>query len=526
MKKFVFVLLSILLFAAMLAGCGGTAATEPASSAPTEAAPAATAEPLPTDVTVAVSVAPGTFDPIGPGGMSISYFTTYQIFATLYQSDATGATVPKLAVSEEKSADGTAVTIKVRTDAKFHNGDPVTVDDIVFSYNTYMTSPMGQILLNYLGPAMTKIDDETVSISLVYPNVNYKGCLSIVYIVPKAVYESDPAAFGNNPVGAGAYKFVSYTNNELVELQAFDGYFEGIAPIKTLYIKVISDPTTAAIALESGEIDVLFNVPAIDLERLAANPSLAVYKRPSDGTISLGLLRGEAMDNPKVREAIFHGINPNDALIAARNGDGTLPTDLVPAGSIGNLAGVTDYSSTYDPDLASQLLAESGFDATTPITLTLCPGYFGADASASGLSIANNLNAIGFNIVTETVDPNVCSQRWMSGDLEMMINKQGSYIMNITDVLNWYTTTGDFFGMNNAAAKSAVLDEQVNAARFALTEDAYLEAGTAMLKTFYDTYQIVPLYTANENVVYNASLSNVIVDPSAYGYVLVYYWTY
>jgi peptide/nickel transport system substrate-binding protein len=241
---------------------------------------------------------------------------------------------------------------------------------------------------------------------------------------------------------------------------------------------------------------------------------------------SLGLMKGETMDNIKVRQAIFHGVNPEDALIAARNGDGILPTDLTPEKNIGSLTGMVDYSNTYNPELAKQLLAESGFDPATPITFTLCPSYFGADASAAGISIVNNLQEIGFNVVTENLDGNVCTEKWLSGGAEMMINKQGSAPMLITDTLNWYTTTGDFFGMNNATSKSPELDEAVNAMRYALNEADYKAAGETALKLFYDTYQVLPLYTPNENVVYNAQLKNVIVDPSAYGYVLAFYWSY
>lgn len=530
MNKIVLTLLSLLLIAGMLTGCA-PAAEEPAAAEPE--APAAEEEvaaepeaPKPTSVTVAINFPPGGFDPIGMGNLTNSPFINPQIFCSLYGRDENASVVNKLAASEEITADGSAVIIKVRDDVKFHNGDPVTVDDIVFSYNTYLTSPSGQIMLNYVGAEMTKIDDETVSVPLMYPNVDYKGIIHYAYIVPKVLYESDPVAFNTNPVSCGAYEFVSFTNNEMIELKAFSDYFEGAAPIETIFAKVISDPSTAAIALESGEIDVLFSVPALELERLTENEDLAVFKRPSNGMLSLGLMKGETMDNIKVRQAIFHGVNPEDALIAARNGDGVLPTDLTPEDNIGSLAGMVDYSNTYDPELAKQLLEESGFDLATPITFTLCPTYFGADASASGISVVNNLQELGLNIVVENLDGNVCTEKWISGGVEMMINKQGVAPMLITDTLNWYTSTGDFFGMNNATAKSSELDEAVNAMRFALTEEAYKAAGETALKLFYDTYQILPLYSPNENVVYNAQVKNVVTDAGGYGMVSAFYWTY
>jgi len=309
-------------------------------------------------------------------------------------------------------------------------------------------------------------------------------------------------------------------------MAAFDGFFMGVAPIPTVFVKVITDPSTAAIALEAGEIDVLFNAPAIELDRLAANPALAVSKRLSNGTISLGLMRGASMDNAKLREAIFHAVNPQDALIAARNGDGVLPTDLTPINNIGVLAGIVDYSNTYDPELAQQLLADSGFDTATPIMLSLCVGYFPLDATPAGLSIVNNLQAIGLNMVTESLDGTVCTDRWLSGNIEMMINQQGTPPMLITDTLNWYATTGDFFNMNNGSAKSPELDEAINALRYALTEEEYIAAGTTALQLFYDTYQILPLYIPNTNVVYNAALKNMVADATGYGYVSAFFWSY
>jgi len=458
------------------------------------------------DVIVAIMAPPANFD-TNLYQTTTDYFVSPAIFDYLFRYDSFGNIFPSMAEKVENAADGMSITVTIKKGIKFHDGTEVTADDVVFSFNRYAATGAGQGFMAYIATTLEKVDDYTVKLMKNYPAAKAEDCLAFVPIVPKTIVEKDAVAFDKAPIGCGPYKFVSYENNELITLESFEEYFGGKPAIKTLKAKVISDPSTAAIALEAGEIDVLYNVSSMDLANLESTGKFSIDKAPSINISYVEFKSGELMTNKKLREALFHAINPEDALIAGADGDGIIATDLFAPSTMGKMSGLVTYSNTFDLDKAKQLLAESGFDTSKKITITT--SNFMPTGPKTIQSVSNNLKAIGIDTEVEILDLNTFYERYMTGDFEILVSETGGSLFNATVLLNFYTTIGDFLGMNNPTEKSPEFDALVAAASFAVTDEDIKTTGKAMLEGFKEKYLMLPLFVPNSNVVFNSELKGV-----------------
>ena len=129
---------------------------------------------------------------------------------------------------------------------KFHNGETMTADDVVFSLNTAIASPFTSKFTNVMDHA-EKVDDTTVKLVLKFAYGPILGCLvnATTSIVPQAAYEADPDSFATSPIGSGPYTLGEVVKGEKYVYTAFPDYFRGEAPIKTVVARVIPDGNAA-----------------------------------------------------------------------------------------------------------------------------------------------------------------------------------------------------------------------------------------------------------------------------------------
>lgn len=294
-----------------------------ACSGKTDTTKSSTVQPKRDTITVAIPAAPANLD----GNLHLTtsdYFTSGNVFEKLIGFNSDGSYRFQAAEKISRSDDGLTAFIKIREGMKFQDGTPVTIDDVIFSYNRAMNEgKQGGGLAGVCIPELVKVDETTCSIKLLFPAVDVNALLVYGGIVPKAAVEKDPAAFDKAPIGSGPYKIVSYTNNETIKLEAFNDYYDTKANIKNIICKVISDPSAAAIALEAGEVDVVYSVSNLDVKNLEGNDKFTVARNSAAHTQMVQFLKGPNMENPKLREGLYHAINPKDALIAGVDGDGT-----------------------------------------------------------------------------------------------------------------------------------------------------------------------------------------------------------
>jgi len=321
------------------------------------------------------------------------------IYEQILRMDAYGNVVPGLAKEWELSQDGKELTLHIVTGAKYHNGEPVTAEDVVFTIKDMQTCAYSSSNFAFIDRAEV-VDEATVKVYFKYA---YGPALKLFTTKSGIVKESFMAngedSLARAPIGCGPYEFVEWINGDKIVLKAFDGYFGEAPSIKNIIYKIIPDSTTGAVALEKGEVDIYLNTADADLPTLEANPNLKVLLH-SIGKwqfIQINTTK-PPLDNMKVRQAIAMAIDRESLIIGAAEGNGDPTYSFTPEGYPGHIPGVE--INKYDVEKAKALLAEAGYpNGFSGISFTVMPRY-----SVTAQCLQADLRKIGIIADIEIVE--------------------------------------------------------------------------------------------------------------------------
>ena len=343
-----------------------------------------------------VSLAPTWFEPAEASGIITPFMVFYALHDGMVKPMPGKVLAPSLAESFAASEDGRSYEFVLRDGAKFHNGEPVTADDVKFSFERYRGT--AHELLKQRVAAVETPDPQHVRFQLkeAWPDflTFYSTMTGAGWIVPRRYVEKvGDDGFKKAPVGAGPYKFVSFDPGVELVFEAFDQYWRKPPVVKRLVFKVIPDEATRLAALKRGEVDIAYSIRGELAEDLRQTPGLTLKPAVVQGVFCVYFPDQWDPKSPwhdeRVRKAASMAIDrpgTNDAL--------TLGYSLVTGNAI-----VPDHyeffwqppAPVYDPDKARQLLAEAGykngFDA----------GDYHCDSSYAniGEAIVDNFAAIG-----------------------------------------------------------------------------------------------------------------------------------
>jgi peptide/nickel transport system substrate-binding protein len=284
------------------------------SAATLIAAPPRHARAAPTGrLTVAshVSLAPTWFDPAETSGIITPFMLMYAMHDALMKAMPEGPRAPCLAESWKMDSDGRAYDFVLRPNVRFHNGDTMTAEDVKFSLERYRDASAKQIKDRVAGVDIH--DDRRFTIRLKEPWPDfltfYASATGAGWIVPRKYVERvGDEGFKKAPVGAGPYKFVSFTPGVELVLEAFDGYWRKSPAIKTLVFKVIPDEATRLAALQRREVDIAYSIRGELAGELEKTPGLAL--KPAVGSAPYWLYFPEQWDpaspwhDIRVRQAV------------------------------------------------------------------------------------------------------------------------------------------------------------------------------------------------------------------------------
>ncbi|MDK6370120.1 MULTISPECIES: ABC transporter substrate-binding protein [unclassified Aerococcus] len=266
-------------------------------------------------------------DPISMNPLSTSdrwgLTVTNMIFSPLARMDAEGNLEMELAESVDQSEDGQTVTVTLRPDAKFSDGQPVTAEDVVFTYETMLDPANGQADKFKVGGEPIRIeqlDERTVRFIAPQPS----GALvnNIVfenYILPKHVYQDVEDFSGNkiegvDPVGSGPYQLEAYHQGQDFRFTANPHYYKGKANIDKVIFQIIKNAQTTKAALLSGEIDATLLEP---LDVLSIDSDAIQLYPYSEGRVGYIGVNTNTLDNMDFRKAIFYALDREEINQAA-----------------------------------------------------------------------------------------------------------------------------------------------------------------------------------------------------------------
>jgi peptide/nickel transport system substrate-binding protein len=261
--------------------------------------------------------------------------------------------------------DDTTYIFKIRKGVKFHNGEELTVDDVVFTFNRILSkdgvdgkqSPR----VGLLGPLtqVEKVDDSTVKMTLSTPSPAFLQLLVHTQIIPQQYYNQVGfQGFNEKPVGAGPFKFVSGTLNSEIVLDRFDGYWNGAPPLKKVIFRMMPEPLTRIAALRAGEVHIIQEVPPDNAAGLQQESKVQV--QVAEGTRLYEIeFNVNSVSDVRVRQAINYAINWDEILKELYKGYARrVSTAMLPTG-FGYNHDLKPYA--YDPAKAKQLLREADY---------------------------------------------------------------------------------------------------------------------------------------------------------------------
>ncbi len=291
--------------------------------------------------------------------------------------------VPNLITKWDLKSDGLSMPFEIRSDVKFHNGDPMTMED--FRY-TFVERTKSGLKLDIANSWRTLSDIEITSptsgvMKFSAPTPTAPQWLAFLgsFLVPKKYVESvGPEEFGKKPIGTGPYKLVDYQMNSRIVLERNDDYFGPKPKIKRVTIDIIKDPSARTAAIQSGQVDITVNIPVREATRLGKTKGLAAEINPFTRLILLQMRNDKGFTNEAVRLAVHHAID-KVALSKAFYGGAAVPLSI-PA-TPGTPGYLPDYHFSYDPALAKKLLTDAGYTPEKPASFTLAAtnGQFPSD---------------------------------------------------------------------------------------------------------------------------------------------------
>ena len=226
-----------------------------------------------------VSVPPTWFDPAETQGVISPFMVLYALHDALVKPMPGKLYSPSLAESWSVSEDHLSYEFVLRQGAKFHNGEPVTAEDVKFSFERYRGG--SHTLIKEQVASIETPDARHVRFKMKKPWPDfltfYATATGAGWIVPKKYVEKvGDAGFRDHPIGAGPYKFVSFTPGIELVLEAFDGYWRKTPSVKRLVMKVIPDDSTRLAALKRGEVDIAYSVRGELAQELLKTPGLTL----------------------------------------------------------------------------------------------------------------------------------------------------------------------------------------------------------------------------------------------------------
>lgn len=458
--------------------------------------------PAKTDLVVGVVTdADHAPDPVMDGSLAgLNYF--YNVFDQLTRLGTGGDVESDLATSWKASDDFKTWTYTLRPGVKFTNGEPVTAQDVAFTYDTILKDKNSDNF-SYM-EQLASVDAPDARTVVFHLNASFSPWPSIttlISIVPQQVYTRlGSAGFAKAPVGSGPFKFVSYIPGVSYVIERNPGYWGKPAKLDKVKFQIVADGDARLNGVESGSLDLALIAPN-QVESLAASGAAKLASRESNGVTFLGMnAKAGPLTDPRVRLAISKAVDLNAIAKTVLSGRAVPDSQLVAADVAGYAKDMPNVA--YDPAGARKLLAEAGYHGQA------IPFQYATDgriplSSQVAQAIEGYLSAAGINVKMMGTDQATLTQIIYGNE-----SVRGLYLNT------WAPSTMDgdmpvtnmFDGGANDYAKNPRLAPLVTRQR-TVSGDARTAVFRQIFAANEQSAQIVGLYTPETDYAVNPDLN-------------------
>lgn len=421
------------------------------------------------------------------------------IFSSLVQFDTELGLAPDLAETWTVSEDGLNYSFTLREGLTFHNGDPLTSADLLYTYertiNPDFASPQANklaLITDFETP-----DDLTVNLTLSDPFAPFLAVAcsrgpgrALTPVSRRAVEEMGDEQFGRTPVGAGPFAIVAdgADLNSGFTLTAFDGWWGGRPFLDEIEVTLIAEPSVRVSALEAGDVDMLDIVPAIGVAQLRDYPDVTLVEAPGTNWIGLAMnYERPPWDNHDARMAVARAINRED--LVERGLFGLADVSVGPiAPAFAWAFGAPDPAASpqsYDLEAAQALAESAGINGAQPTIMATVDNPRPAEV------IRTQLVDIGLDVQLESLQQAAWNERWQARDFDWIIN--GSVVDADPDdgFWNFFHTDGPW---NTYSYSNPEVDELLDATRVTANQDERAEQFQAIQEILQQDVAFVFLY--------------------------------
>ncbi len=328
---------------------------------------------------IAFGEEPFTLNPANKGALAaVSDYVQIHIFDALVDVTGPDMAVKPMLAERWENVNPNTWRFHIRHGVKFHNGDPLTAEDVKFTIDLGLANK-GSTQNSYLGPteSVRVVDPYTVELVTKTPFPPLLTNISRLHIVPRAYAKIGAETFSSKPIGTGPYRFVDWQRGQRITLEANPDYWGGAPTPKRLVFRFIADPSTRAAELKAGGVDIITGPPVAQLKELASGDT-AIVTVPAVRVIAYPInTLQKPLGDVRVRRALNLAVDRGTIVKTLLQGYGKPTGQPFIPGWLGYDPDIKPFA--YDPAQAKKLLAEAGYPSGFDLTWNISTGVFLAD---------------------------------------------------------------------------------------------------------------------------------------------------
>ncbi|WP_432205021.1 ABC transporter substrate-binding protein [Cetobacterium somerae] len=427
---------------------------------------------------------------------------TEHIFNTLVTLDENGTPVPELA-KDFKYLSPTEILFTIRENVKFHNGDILTPDDVIFSLERMIEKPGSRIILKDI-KSVSKTSSNDVLITLKEPSAPFLANLTLpIAAIMNKKYIQDGNNVALNPMGTGPYMVKNWGNGDKIILKSFKDYFKGSPQNEGLIFKIITENTSRLAALETGEVDIIYAISPIDFQTVEKNPNLNLLNKTTTTTELMVLnVEKEGLNDKNVRKAIHMAVDKEGILEAIFLSKGSIATSPINPNIFGSYQGLKPLNHNIEE--AKKLIRDKGKLPSLKIWTS---------ENIVRVQIAQiiqaNLKEIGIDSTIEIVEWGTFLKRTSEGAHDILLT---TWILGVSDIDTVVTTLFHSASIgaegNRSFYNNPNLDKEIDLARSTTDSEKRKEHYKTVQEIILDENPIIPLVYKIDGIGINKRIQN------------------